>query len=161
MTGERGVSTVVGYIVILGITAILITGLLIAGGGFVQDQRETTIREELKVVGQRISGDVSTAERLGTVGDGGDAEIRRALPTDVAGATYTVRITDSGTDGPRLVLNTTEPAVTVSVPIALTKDTAAHEGSEVVESEVTGGDVVIRFTYDHTADPSEVTLQNA
>ena len=147
---DRGVSTVVGYIATLGVTAILITGLLIAGGTFVEDQRQTTVREELKVIGQRLSGDVSAADRIGHVGTDSDASIRRTLPSNVAGTPYTIRLTDSGGD-PRLVLVSENPAVTVSVPIAL------QEGTDVVDAAIAPGDVVVEFD----ATPDEVTIRNA
>lgn len=148
----RGVSTVVGYIVTLGVTSLLVTGLLIAAGGYVQNQRESTVREELQVIGQRLSGDVSAADRLGHVGDPTAVRLQRTLPSETAGTAYTVRLTDSGGRA-RLVLASERPSVTVTVPVALSDDAVA------VDSGAGPGDIVIEF--DAGASPSEVSIRNA
>ncbi|WP_255150302.1 DUF7266 family protein [Halorarius halobius] len=150
MTSDRGVSTVVGYVVTLGVTSLLVTGLLIAAGGYVQDQREATVREELKVIGQRLSGDVSAADRIGHVGAPSDVRVRRTLPTETAGTTYSIRLTDSG-GAARLVLSADSPSVEVTVPVALSEDTV------VADSGAGAGDIVVSFD---PGSPNEVTIAN-
>lgn len=163
---DRGVSTVAGYVTTLAVMTMLTTSLLIAGGDFVQDQREVTVREELKVIGQGLSGDITAAERLGTAGDDGTGAVtvRRSFPTEAAGTDYRVTVTDSGGE-PRLILTTRNPSVTVTVPVSLTEDTSPNagvglEGTVVVENTVSGGDLVVEFTDVPESDPNEVTVRN-
>ncbi|WP_254537778.1 DUF7266 family protein [Halomarina litorea] len=138
----RATSTTLGYVLTLGITSILITGLLMGAGGMVEDQRERTIRSELQVVGQMVAADVSAADRLAQAGDATFA-IRRDVPPTVAGATYTVEVVvDDPENFPPtdtyLRLSTSNPSVTVEVDMALQ--------STLVESSLTGDRVVV--TYD-------------
>lgn len=147
----RGVSTVAGYVAILAVMTMLTTGLLIAGGDFIQDQREVTVREELKVVGERLSGDVTASERLGTAGTGsGTVRLERSFPADAAGSAYTVTLSDGG-GAPQLVLAADQPDVTVTIRVAL------GEGTTVDENTVQGGDIVV--VYGH--NPDEVTIRHA
>lgn len=137
-TDSRGVSTVLNYGLTLGITTIIVTGLVIAAGGAIQDQREEVLRSEFGVVGEKLSGDISSAERLGRVGDGGTVTVERSYPNEVAGSSYTIRFTDDS-GGPRLVLESTDPAIRVTVPVAL------HESTDVGDTTISGGDLIIHY----------------
>lgn len=138
-TDARAVSTTLGYTMNVAVATLLLTGLLIAGGNVVDDERERTIRAELRVVGQQLAADLTAADRL-VVGLDSSAVVRyeRDLPPAVAGSPYTVEVV-GGAD-PHLVLSTDDPDVTVRV--SLTAESALHS------SAVAGGDVVIRW-----ADP--------
>ncbi|MFC7028484.1 hypothetical protein ACFQH8_15745 [Halomicroarcula sp. GCM10025710] len=61
---DRAVSTALGYVLTLSIASLLVTGLIIAGSGFVEDRREQVVREELTVIGQQIGADLARADRL-------------------------------------------------------------------------------------------------
>lgn len=114
---DRAVSTTLNYVLSLGIATLLVTGLLVAGGGFVDDRRQTVVRSELNVVGQQISADVARADRLVTAGRGlsdGDVQINQTVPERITGATY--RIVLDGASN-RLFLNASDPAVSVSVEV--------------------------------------------
>lgn len=90
---ERGVSTTVSYAITLVITTLLITGLLTAGGDFVQNQREQATLSELRVLGQQLADDVSAADRLARTADpDGDVTMQRGLPERVAGSSYRVSL---------------------------------------------------------------------
>lgn len=127
---DRGVSTAVGYTLTLGITALLISGLVIAAGGMVADQRDRAARSELGVYGQRIAGGVADADRLVAAADaGGDADVpdtvrvRVALPDRAAGRAYAVAVRNvtSPGDGPpyayRIVLASDAANARVTVGI--------------------------------------------
>lgn len=130
---DRGVSTVVGYVLNLGIATILIAGLLIAGSGLVADQRERTARTELDVLGNRIAADMETADRL--LEADGRVTIRSRLPDTVAGSNY--RVTVDATDGNVTVrLATSDPAIVRTVPVA--NETPVREGT------VSGGPIVVQ-----------------
>lgn len=128
---DRGVSVMVGYVLGLVIATLLISGLLIATGDVIGDRREAIVRGELEVVGQRISAGLATADRLAQTG-GDRVSLEVAVPRRVAGASYTVEV-----DAARqvVVLETTDPAVTVSVPF--------RNRTAVATTTATGGDVEI------------------
>lgn len=142
---ERAVSTTLGYILNLTVATLLITSLLVASGGFVDDQRRQTIRSELRVIGQQLAADLVAADELAATADTGDTiRIERQLPQEVAGRTYTVSVVPNGGDS-YLQLSATGSDVTVEVELALE--------TSVAESSVSGGQIVIRYV-DADADSS-------
>ena len=137
---DRGVSTTLGYVLTLAITTVLVSGLLIAVGGFVSGQNERVTRSELDVVGQRLATDVEAADRLVEAGsaDGGSnatVVVRSRLPERVAGRTYRVAVNESGRG--RLVLSASDPDV--SVEVSVVTDVA------VANATLGGGPVRIAF----------------
>lgn len=137
MTRERGVSTVVGYTLTLGITTLLISGLLIGASGFIEDQRERAVRSELEVVGQQIAADIETGDRF--VGAGNtEFTISRAIPNNVVGVDYRVEVVSTSQWETYLRLSTENPDITVEVDMVL--------ASELRESTVSGGPIIV--TYD-------------
>lgn len=144
---DRAVSTVVGYILTLGITAVLITGLLTAGGDFVGDQRHGTIRDEMQVLGQQLASDLSAADRLVRAG-GTEVSVTRTLPDEVTGVGYLVTIEDS-VDDPNVVditLRTENPDVSVTLGVYLVTDVGSDTGGTITHN---GGDLVIELDGDH------------
>jgi len=138
-SGDRAVSPVVGYVLTLGITALLVSGLIIATGGFVDDQRERTTRSELRVLGQQVSSDIAAVDRLNRTGGAEEVVLERDLPDQVVSSEYTIRIED-GTGGPTdpyIELSTAQPAVTVQVGIASETD--------IVTSALGGGEIEVRY----------------
>ncbi|WP_435179150.1 DUF7266 family protein [Halorussus sp. AFM4] len=142
---DRGVSTALGYVLNLTVATLVVTGLLVASGGVVEDQRQQTVRSELRVVGQQFAADLAAADELAATAEPGDTvRIERQLPREVAGRTYTVDLVEPA-DQPCpgeacLVLSATGSDVTVQVALALETPVAA--------SSVNGGPVRVRY-----ADP--------
>lgn len=131
---NRGVSTVVGYVLNLGIATLLVTGLLVSGATVVSDQRERTVRAELDVIGNRMAADLETADRLLRAGSG-TVTVRSSLPETVAGSVYDIEI--RATDGDvELVLEAREPSVSRTVPV--------RNGSAIQPTTVTGGELTVR-----------------
>lgn len=137
---ERGVSTTLGYILTLAITAILVSGLLVAGGNLIEDQRERSIETELEVIGDQLTSQIQAVDRLNQSGQGETefARIRQDFPSHVTGQAY--RITLEESDDPVLRLETTRPDI--AVEIGLTNTTA------VGQSRISGGDVVVEYDSD-------------
>lgn len=128
----RSVSTALAYVLMTAIATILVSGLLIAGGNFVEDQRADVIETELGVVGQQLAADLASADRLVAASDGDPAvRVRQQRPRTVAGTTY--RVTLVATNEPFLRLSTTRPEVTVSVALANTTafGNATTQGGDV------------------------------
>ncbi|MFD1512237.1 DUF7266 family protein [Halomarina rubra] len=137
MTDERAVSTTVGFVTTLGVASILISGLLIAGGGFVDDQRERTIRSEMQVIGQQVASDIDATDRLVQTGESvSELRVTHQLPDRVTGAQYSIEVDNSGSQT-RLKLSSDDPDVTVWVQF--------DAQTEVVGERFTGGDLVIRY----------------
>lgn len=138
---SRAVSTIVGYTITLGITALLISGLIVAAGGFVQDQRERAVRAELEVIGNQLAADLSTADSLvrgahARISDPSAIEINltRDLPETAAGEPYVIEVRTQG-----VVLRTDSPSTEVAVRFPTNDDVT------VVPTRVSGGDVQIVF----------------
>lgn len=132
---RRGVSTALGYVLTLSVATLLVGGLLVGLGGFVDDQRKATARDELRVIGQQVASDLSAADRLAGVGSPAEVRVHRQLPDSITGSTYWIEVTDG--DPVRIELRTTSPEVVVELRV--------HVESSVVDSTVGGGDFVIEL----------------
>ncbi|SNR51111.1 DUF7266 family protein [Halorubrum vacuolatum] len=137
---ERAVSVTVGYVLTLTIATLLLSGLFIAGGSFVQGEREQAIHGEMTVIGERVAADIMTVDRLAS--DSGDAEELTAtrtaeFPPRVSGDDYTVEI-DAGSQV--VILTHPRSDVSVEVPYRATND--------VEPTTVGGGDLIIRWDDD-------------
>ena len=141
---DRATSTTLSYVLTLSIATILVGGLIIAGSTFVEDRREQVIRQELEVIGEHIAGNIDQVDRYASASDDlSTARVEQTFPDDVTGSTYDVKLVPGGGD-PTLFLNSTRPAVSVSVDVTTTasvsSDTAAGGGTIVVRCVVSGGD---------------------
>ncbi|WP_136715715.1 DUF7266 family protein [Halorientalis salina] len=123
---NRGQAITLNYALGLGISVILMTGLLITGGAFVNDQRESAIRTELRVIGQQVAADVATADRLAqSTEDNSSVTLERDMPDTVAGGTYDIEVV--ATADAHLILTTRNPDVRVRVD--LVNETVIQETS--------------------------------
>lgn len=154
---ERAVSTALNYVLVLSITTVLISGLFIATGDFVADQRERAIESELDVLGNRIAADMAATDRLAQAASGDPiVRLRTQLPERVAETSYRVEIRNGVSDtGPydiQIVLSTTDPDVTVTARVKTRTD--------VAETTLSGGGFVIEYA-DHDEDGKELVIRNA
>ncbi|MEF8914046.1 DUF7266 family protein [Natronomonas sp.] len=143
MRDRRGVSTTLAYVLSFGISALLISGLVIGAGTFIDGERDRTAEAELQVIGEQIVSDLHAADRLVRAGETDTVTIRRELPSRVVGDTYTVEVVAGGDE---LELATSHTSVRVTFDTQTDIDTAASAG---------GGTIVIE--YDSGADELEVT----
>lgn len=137
---DRAVSTTVNYALTLAITTLLITGLLVAGGDFVQGQRKQAALSELRVLGQQLAGDVAATDRLARSADGnGTVSVRRSLPDKVAGSNYRVNATRAtGRNVTVLHLSSDSPEER--------SDVRVYTSSSVfMKRNLTGGDATIAY----------------
>ncbi|WP_042666672.1 hypothetical protein [Haloferax sp. ATB1] len=140
---DRAVSTALGYVLTLTITVVLISGLLVAAGGFVSDERERVTETELDVIGNRLVAGIESVDRIGAAPGESRVEATVRLPPRVAGTTYTIEVLSASNE---LVLTSTDPEVAVRVPVKTETSLAA--------SRLDGGDVTI--TYDSASGTLEV-----
>jgi hypothetical protein len=143
---DRAVSVTVNYVLTLTITALLLSGLVVATGGLIESQSERAIQSELDVLGQQLAADIESADRLATVGgnDGTEVMVETALPARVVGQDY--RITVRGSE---LELRTTDPEISVTVPFTTATDVTAKR-------PISGGNVLIRSSTRTENDTLEV-----
>ncbi|WP_435063956.1 DUF7266 family protein [Halobaculum sp. EA56] len=132
---DRATSTTLSYVLTLGITAVLISGLLVAAGGTVERQREDTTREALQVIGQQLSARLMAADRLVAAG-ATEVSVDVAFPGTVAGTTYSVTVRS----GPPPTVEVTATDVRVSVVVG------AATRTPVANASLAGGDVEIVYT---------------
>lgn len=136
---DRAVATTLGYALSLGITSLLITGLLFAGGTFVEDQRDRAVRAELEVTGQQVAGAIGSADRLaGGLEDGGSVTVRRSLPERAAGSGYRFEVDRVGhRDVYELTLQSFDPDISVAVR-------TYSEAAVYAPDAVDGGQIVVQ-----------------
>jgi len=142
MSDARAVSTTLSYVLSLAIATLLITGLITAGGSYVDTQREQVIRDELTVIGQQLAADVERADRLVRAGNPGPGNsvtvtLNRTLSNRVTGESYDITLVPSEE---AIVLNTTQPDVTIRIGIA--------NQTNLASSSARGGDIQIRYASD-------------
>jgi len=124
---DRAVSIAVTHVLTIGITTILITGLLVGGSGLLESEKDRATRTELRTIGNRMAEEISSAYYSAPDSDGARSVIRVSHPDYVAGENYKVRIEEEGDcsgpaipDGPNakcLVLSTPRGTDEVFVPL--------------------------------------------
>jgi nucleoside-diphosphate-sugar epimerase len=145
---RRGTSITLNYVLVLGISTILVTGLIMAGGSFVEDQRETVIESELRIVGNHVAANLEQVDRYVNASESGDpatAHINQTFQEDVTGSTYLIELLENGGD-PQLLLTSTTGDIEVRVNLAVrtpVDDDAAASGGEVTAA-YESGELVIR-----------------
>lgn len=152
LSDERAVSPVLGYVLTLSVATLLVGGLLVSAGGFIDDQRRNTAESELRVIGQQVSADISAADRLNRTAGAENITVGRNVPRTVVGSEYTIRVRydGGGPTSPYLELSTVQPEVTVQVGIA--------SKSTVNASTAHGGEIAVEVRC--TPDCSPVVLRN-
>lgn len=149
---DRAVSPAVGYALTVAITAILVVGLFSASASLVETQRGDAVESELRVVGNRLAGDLATADALvRSAGSPSAATVTAALPERTAGGSYTVSLTNQTGpgDGFRYRLALESPSAEVSVAVTV------KTGTPVAETTLSGGRLVV--AYDPSTGRLEVT----
>ncbi|GAA0272961.1 DUF7266 family protein [Halobacterium noricense] len=132
---DRGVSTALGYVLNVGVAAILVTMLLFSAGSLVETQRDRAVETELRVVGDRVAADLAAADTLARASDGGSVRYTVEAPSNVAGFSYDVHVNESGNGN--VVLDADRSAVTITVEF--------QTEIPVENATVSGGDFVVVY----------------
>jgi hypothetical protein len=85
---DRAVSTAVTHVLAIGITTLLISGLVIGAGGLLQDQKDSAAREELTTVGNRIAVQIARADQAVTTSDRSRVTFHVDQPELISGGSY-------------------------------------------------------------------------
>lgn len=144
---RRATSTALGYVLSLGIAGILVSGLIIAGGGLMESQRDQSARIELQVIGQTVADDLASAGRLADC-DSCRVRLRIDVPARVSGEAYRIRIVE--VDPPhhyRLALTTGRTNTAANVTVRTTRpiaETTVVGGALIVEFDPVAGELEVR-----------------
>ncbi|MEA5386127.1 hypothetical protein VB779_02745 [Haloarculaceae archaeon H-GB11] len=103
MMDDRATSSLVSHVLTIGITAILIVGLLMSAGTLLQDQREHSARQQLGDVGGHMAKQFERVDRLNDDGRKKKVALNTSHPGTIAGESYSVHLETTGSV-PRLVL---------------------------------------------------------
>jgi hypothetical protein len=159
---SRAVSVAVTHVLTIGITTVLVTGLLIAAGGVLDTERDRAAREELKTIGDRIGSELASVERASTPGADERIVVETEHPSRVSGSGYTVRLEPGGGGTPCdvtrldnasacLVLTATGMNEEVVVPVDVDR-------SSVNAGAVNGGD--LRIVYESDGSNPTITIES-
>lgn len=117
-TDRRAVSSQIGYVLAIAIISILMAGLVSSTGGLVTQTTEQGTQAELQIIGDRISGQVMSADRILTGDDASSTLVLDAnVPTRAGDESYILSY-NSG----ELILKSTERDITVSIPLETNHD---------------------------------------
>lgn len=151
LSDERGVNTVVGFILTLAISTALISILVIGATSFLSVQQGSVIQTQMDVAGNQLASDIEATDRYVKANDGVSTslETTTTLPRNFAGADYTITIEEdvSRYNTYTLVFTTTNPRFQWAVPVI--SDTPIQTG------ELRGGEIAITY------NGSELVITNA
>lgn len=149
---DRGVSITVTHVLTVGITTILISGLLIGAGSMLEGERQQSAEASLETIGERLANEVSNVDRLANESE--TMTVETSHQREVSGSTYTVELRANCSaqplidDSSCLVLESTGEDVEVAVPIDVDEDDIADGSSS------SGGSIVIVW------DGGEIALED-
>jgi len=119
---DRGVTTPLSHALTVGMTAVLLFGLIIGAGSLVDSQNQRAAERELSTIGNRLANEITTADSLAA--RGGTITMTSTQPDRVGGSGYSVTLhTGTECDRDRFVsetclrLTASSPDVTVYVPV--------------------------------------------
>jgi hypothetical protein len=141
---DRAVSIAVTHILTIGITTILISGLLVAGSGLLESEKDSATRSELRTIGNRMVGEMISANQSAPDQTGESIILEVNHPSQVAGNNYRVSIDDScsGIPGhssvPCLILDPGKDQNSVQIPLDPGMEPFIDSGT------VTGGSFYIK-----------------
>lgn len=145
---DRAVSVTVGYVMTLAVSTLLLSGLFIAGGSFVETERERAAQGELTVIGERIAADLGTVDRLAaSASSREELTINRSLtlPDRVSGTGYRIRIEATNSAG-TVALESDRTDATVEVPFRTSRNLSVRNAT------LNGGELRIWWDSDAGSD---------
>jgi hypothetical protein len=149
---ERGVAVTLNYVLVIAISTTLVTGLLIVGGSFVEDQRERVIENELSVIGNHMASNLEQVDRFAAASDDEPeaAYVNQTLQRSVTGSTYTVQLTQNPS---QVVLSSARPDVTVRVNVSVSEPLDT-------DSFATGGQMSVYYDPDAAGGSGRLVIDN-
>jgi hypothetical protein len=143
---DRGVSPAVTQALTIGITSLLVTGLLIGGSQMVDSQRERVTQEALENVADGVVRDLVRLDTFDTEGLDTTVSFRAMYPERIADQAYNVEVV-SGSSHTRVYANASGLNRYAVVQF--------RNGTSVCPSVVSSGPLAV--SYNATAGCMEVT----
>lgn len=137
----RAVSVAVSHSLSIGITTLLITGLIVGSAGLFDDQRERVAEDGLENVGAALMSDIHRLDRFDTSSVDGNLSFESDQPRRLGSVSYDVRLTGDD-DGGTLFLTADDVGRSISISF--------QNESRICESALNGGN--LRVQYDASAD---------
>lgn len=148
-TDDRATSIAVTHVLTIGITTVLVTGLLIGAGTMLETERDRSSEASLETIGERLAGEISSVDRLAATDR--TTTVTTNHQRVVAGSAYTAELREDCGGEPSIgdgvdciTLQAHDTAVDVAVP--LTVDSALVDGSSA-----RGGAIEIAWNGTHIA----------
>ncbi|WP_313690855.1 DUF7266 family protein [Halorarum halobium] len=117
---DRAATSALTTVLTAAITTVLISGILIAGGQLVEDQRGNSIDRQLETIGERLVEELVRAEQIAAAGSNVRVSFETNHVEQVAGSGYAVSLAaDPSCPGDAdgcLTLRSVEPTVEVTIP---------------------------------------------
>lgn len=132
----RAVSPAVTQALTIGITTLLVTGLLLSGGAFLESEQENIARQGLIDIGAGISSDIVRLDQFEPASGSQSIAFTSTYPDRVAGEGYRVHLTP-GTSESTIYINSTTSDLSTQVRF---RNTTA-----VCERRVTGGTIAVAY----------------
>lgn len=143
---DRGAAIALNHALSIGITTLLIAGLMLGAGQQLETRQERVAEQGLKDIGESLANEVTRIDRL-AVDDGevrSDISSRISYPHYVSGEGYEVSLQRSGGAA---VLSMQMNSPDVRIPINISVE------SDVCERELNGGP--IKVVYDADGDDGD------
>lgn len=145
MRDDRALSSALGYMLTIVIAVALTTGLVLGAEAMIQQERETAVRSQLEIIGEKTAATVMTVDRFNdTSTEPMNATVTREFPTRAAGSQYRVELVENSDTGRfEVTVESADFDITVRVPLR-------NESALRLDQPVNGG--TISITYDPTQD---------
>jgi hypothetical protein len=160
LPADRAVSVAVTHVLTIGITTILIAGLLVGATGLLDGEKNRAGDRELRSIGETIATEMVTVSETAQERNADKATLRTNHPEAVVGDSYSIRLQDGSTNCASrsgydacLVLTAPSADVELDVPINFPGDVT------VEPTGVSGGDIVIE--YERDGSDEEITIRQA
>ena len=126
---NRGISVAVSHALSLAITAVLLSGLLVGAGTFVESNEQRVADTQLSEIGHSVATQVDTLDRLDATGENVETTVELGYPRAIVGThSYTVSLTE-------------EAVVVASEPLDRRVTVEIETETELVASEASPPDV--------------------
>lgn len=131
----RAVSPAVTQALTIGISTILITGLLVSGGQYIEERQENTVRTGLQDIGSGVTSDLVRLDQFPTGTLENELSFTSEYPDRLAGQGYRIEVVD----GSPVTITVSSTVESLSTTVRFESDT------DVCDSTVGGGTVTVAY----------------
>lgn len=133
LSGERGVSSVQSYAILLAVSSIILIGISSGAASIVDTNQDRAAQSELNVIGNKVAAEVMQVDSLRSISGGAPSSHSWvSLPGSVAGGQYIIEIQE---DPDRVIVRSVTTDKTATVPMEVEND--------LEETTIDGGDIII------------------